>query len=374
MLKYFFKIFGKSEKADFKYAEPALVKNILIVRQHNQLGDMLCSVPLFAAVRKRYPGAHITLVASPINYEILFSDINPFIDKVITYRKAPLKQLREFYRELRTHQYQIGIVPSTVSISRTSHIINFFSGAKIRVGVRCIDEKVNSVEYLLNVKSDFKWDLRKLHQTERNLDVGRQINCDLTDAEKNSLMIHLSKDEIEFAKGYVEKNFPDKSKPLIGFHPGAGKIANRWSRENFTELITQIYLKTSCYVLITSGMIDKEITDDIKSALAAKGIPAIVLDNTPIRKVGAVIKFSDLYITNDTGTMHVAGGVDSNVISLFGPTHGYEWAPKGKNKIFIQSKTSDINDITVIEVFEKASEFFEREILPRKKIIAGIEL
>ena len=373
MLKYFFKIFGNSEKADFNYAEPANVKNILIVRQHNQLGDMLCSVPLFAAVRKRYPAAHITLVASPINYEILFSDINPFIDKVITYRKAPLKQLLEFYRELRTHEYQIGIVPSTVSISRTSHIINFFSGAKIRVGVSSIDNKVNGVGYLLNIKSDFKWDSKKLHQTERNLDVGRQINCELTDAEKKSLMILLSKDEIEFAEGFIEKNFPDKSKPLIGFHPGAGKIANRWSSENFTELITQIYLKTSCYVLITSGIIDREITDEIKSALDEKGIPVIVLDKTPIRKVGAVIKFSDLYITNDTGTMHVAGGVDSNVISLFGPTHGYEWAPEGNNKIYIQSNTSNINDITVKEVFEKAMEILEKEVLPRKKIIAGIE-
>ena len=48
---------------------------------------------------------------------------------------------------------------------------------------------------------------------------------------------------------------------------------------------------------------------------------------------------SDLYITNDTGTLHVAGGVDANVVSLFGPTHGYEWAPVGDNKICIQSPT-----------------------------------
>lgn len=373
MLKIFFKIFGKSGNADSKYTEPSQVKNILIVRQHNQLGDMLCSVPLFAAIRKRYPDAHITLVASPINYEILFSDINPYINKVITYRKAPLKQLREFYKELRTHDYQIGIVPSTVSISRTSHIINYFSGAKVRVGVKCIDDKINTVEYLLNVKSEFKWDSKKLHQTERNLDVGRQINCDLTESEKNSLMIHLSREEIEFSEKYFDENFPDKSLPVIGFHPGAGKTANRWSTDNFTELITRIYHKTNCYILITSGFIDKDITDKIKSALKARGILVNVLENTPIRKVGAVIKLSDLYITNDTGTMHVAGGVNSNVISLFGPTHGYEWAPKGRNKIYIQSKTKNINDITVEEVFDISIEFLNKEILPDKKSTAVVK-
>ena len=168
---------------------------------------MLCSVPLFAAVRKNIH-MHITLVASPINYEILYSDINPFIDKVITYNKSTFKNLIEFYRELRNHDYQIGIVLSTVSISRTSHFINYFSGAKTRVGVSSIDDKINSVNYLLNVKSEFRWDALKLHQTERNLDVGRQIGCDLTEKEKGEVMIHLSSEEILFAEKYVEENFP----------------------------------------------------------------------------------------------------------------------------------------------------------------------
>lgn len=362
MLKYIFKIFGNS-KPNIKFnTNPDNVKNILIVRQHNQLGDMLCSVPLFAAIRKRFPKAHITLVASPINYEILFSDINPFIDKVITYRKAPFRNLIEFYKELKNHDYQIGIVPSTVSISRTSHFINFFSGAKVRVGVRSIDDKHNSVEYLLNVKSDFKWDSKKLHQVERNLDVGRQIQSDLTLKEKTDVMIHLSNDEVAFAKKFIGENFPDKNKLIISFHPGAGKIPNRWSKENFIDLLKRLYEKYDCYILITSGVIDKEITDSIRSELSSINIFCVVIENTPIRKVGAVIKMTDLYITNDTGTMHVAGGVDANVISLFGPTHGYEWAPAGINKVCIQSKTDNIDEISVEEVFRTATGIIEKSL------------
>ncbi|MBK8552624.1 MAG: glycosyltransferase family 9 protein [Ignavibacteria bacterium] len=363
MLKYIFKIFGRSDApVDVSKINPKEVKNILIVRQHNQLGDMLCSVPLFAAIRKRFPKAHITLVASPINYEILFSDINPYIDKVITYRKAPFKNLIEFYKELKNHDYQIGIVPSTVSISRTSHFINYFSGAKIRVGVKSIDDKINSVEYLLNVKSDFSWDTQKLHQTERNLDVGRQINCDLSEDEKKNVMIHLGQEEIKFAGDFMNKHFPDKSKLIISFHPGAGKVPNRWDKENFIELIKLLNNKFNCYFLITSGLIDKEITDEVSSKLAEHKINCVILENTPIRKVGAVIKETDLYITNDTGTLHVAGGVDANVISLFGPTHGYEWAPAGENKIFIQSPTDNINDISVSEVFNTACRLIEKNL------------
>lgn len=354
MLKTLFKIFGNSEKSNPENIKPENVKNILIVRQHNQLGDMLCSVPLFAAIRKKYPAAHITLVASPINYEILYSDINPFIDKVITYHKSTFKSLREFYKELKNHKYQIGIVPSTVSISRTSHFINYFSGAKTRVGVNSIDNKINSVSYLLNVKSDFKWDQNKLHQVDRNLDVGKQIGCSLTDSEKSEVMIHLSNDEKLFAEKYFDENFPDKSKPVIAFHPGAGKVQNRWSAENFTSLMKMFYEKYNCYLLMTSGAIDKEITDSIKDELSGQNIKSTILENTPIRKVGAVIKFTDLYVTNDTGTLHVAGGVDANIVSLFGPTHGYEWAPTGENKIFIQSRSDKIDDIKADEVFEKS--------------------
>lgn len=373
MLKYLFKIFGRSEKpVDLTQFSPEEVKNILIVRQHNQLGDMLCSVPLFAAVRKRFPKAHITLVASPINYEILFSDINPYIDKVITYRKAPFKNLIEFYKELRDHNYQIGIVPSTVSISRTSHFINYFSGAKVRVGVKSIDHKLNSVEYLLNVKSEFDWDSRKLHQTERNLDVGRQIGCDLTEKEKKNVMIHLSKEETDFADSFINENFQDKNKLIVSMHPGAGKVPNRWNKENFIELTKKLYDKYNCYFLITSGMIDKEITDEVKEKLMKLNINCVLLENTPVRKVGAVIKRTDLYITNDTGTLHVAGGVDANIISLFGPTHGYEWAPAGDNKICIQSPTDNINDITVDEVF-KASAGILDQILLKKEVLSEVQ-
>lgn len=374
MLKYLFKVFGNTGVSlNIADINPSEIKSILIVRQHNQLGDMLCSVPLFAAIRKKFPEAHITLVASPINYEILFSDINPYIDKVITYRKTPLKNLIEFYKELKHHDYQIGIVPSTVSISRTSHFINYFSGAKYRVGVKSIDSKFNSVEYLLNIKSDFEWDSRKLHQVERNLDVGRQIKCDLTDEEKNKVMIHLSPGETEFAENFMENNFPDKSRSVISLHPGAGKVQNRWSSENFTELIKKLYDKYNCYILLTSGTIDKEITDSISDRLNEIKIKSVIIENSPIRKVGAVIKLTDLYITNDTGTMHVAGGVDANIISLFGPTLGYEWAPKGKNKIYIQSSSDKINDITVETVFKTTEDLLKNIFENRKEISVNID-
>jgi len=330
------------------------VRNILIVRQHNQLGDMLCSVPLFAALRHKFPDAHITLVASPINYEILFSDINPYINEVITYDKSGPRSIRRFLKKLRKRNYQIGIVPSTVSVSRTSHIINYLSKAKVKVGVKSINGRKNETEFLLNIKSDFMWDEQKLHQIERNLDIGRQIGCDLP-PEDRRIKIVLGEDEIIFAQKFISANFPDSKRPVITFHPGAGKTQNKWSIDNFILLAESMHRAYNCYVLITSGRIDESVTTEMKGKLEKLGIESVILKDTPVRKVGAVIKMSDLYITNDTGVMHVAEGVDANIVSLFGPTNAYEWAPKGINNIPIQSKTDSINEITVEEVFDASA-------------------
>jgi len=335
------------------------VKNILIVRQHNQLGDMLCSVPLFEAIRNKYPDANITLVASPVNYEILFSDINPYIDDVIIYNKKSGKTIYDFIKKLRRRKYDLGFVPSTVSLSRTSHIINFLSGAKKRIGVKSIDGKKNKSEYLLNVKKDFFWDEKKLHQIERNLDIGRLAGCDIDENERK-IRIHLSEDELKFADNYISENFPDKNKIIIGFHAGAGKIPNRWSSENFAELITSLHKKYNSYIFITSGTIDAEVTSKVSDLIKLQNIEHFILSNTPVRKVGAVISKSNLFITNDTGIMHVAGGVGANVVSLFGPTNGFEWAPTGENNKYIKSESGDINEISVDLVFDECSKLIKK--------------
>jgi heptosyltransferase-2 len=127
----------------------------------------------------------------------------------------------------------------------------------------------------------------------------------------------------------------------------------------FSELISLLYKKYNPYILINSGPIDKEVTEELTKALSEKGIQNKILYKS-IRVVGAIIAKSDLFISNDTGTMHVGAMVNAKVIGLFGPTNAYEWGPLNENGAFIQSKSRDINDITVEEVFEKACELLNK--------------
>ena len=316
---------------------------------------MLCSLTLYKALKKKYPEAQITLVAAKTNYEIPFFDINPFVNRVLIFDKSSLKTILKFIKDLRNRKYQIGVVPSTIVLSRTSHIINFISCAKIRVGVKFIDGKENKSHKYLNIKNDFIW--KELHQTERNLNIANQIDCNLSEEEINSIKIDFSKEDLEFAKEFISTSFPNKNKKLVAFHPGAGKELNIWDKKYFVELIKKLDNKFDISVLLTSGWTDEKIVTEISKELNLEKIEHKILHNAPVKRLGAVLSLVDLYITNDTGTMHIAGYSGAKMISLFGPTNPAEWAPKGKNQKYIKANDNSINSIGVDEVFELAKTF-----------------
>ena len=127
---------------------PGASPRILVLRRHNHVGDMLCSLPLYAALRNRWPGARIDLLATPTRYPVPLAELNPFIDGVTWYRKDTVAEVLRAHRDLRSRRYDIAIVPSTVAVSRTSHITAFLSGADIRIGVRSVDGETNGAQAL----------------------------------------------------------------------------------------------------------------------------------------------------------------------------------------------------------------------------------
>lgn len=318
---------------------------------------MLCSLSLFKAIKKKYPDSHISLVASKTNYEIPFFEINPYINRVLIYDKSSSKTVLNFYKQLRDRKYQYGFVPSTIKISRTSHLINFFSGAKVRVGVNSVDGAKNKSAFLLNLKDDFSW--KNKHQLVRNFEIARLAGFELTDDEMDEIKFSFTENEITFAKMFLKENFNNSSKKIVAFHPGAGKKTNTYPTEKFIQLIKMIYQKYRNHILITSGWTDDLIINKIKSDLDNEKIEYTIAHNFPVKKLGAILSLVDLYITNDTGTMHIAGFSGAKMISLFGPTNPYEWAPMNKNSFFIKSQTEKIEDIAVEEIYTLAERVIE---------------
>ncbi|MCK5405874.1 MAG: hypothetical protein KAJ37_00410, partial [Candidatus Krumholzibacteria bacterium] len=58
---------------------------ILVIRQHNQMGDMLLAIPAFRAIQQAYPEAEIGVISSTLNRGVLVN--NPYIDRLYLYNK-----------------------------------------------------------------------------------------------------------------------------------------------------------------------------------------------------------------------------------------------------------------------------------------------
>lgn len=336
-------IFAVKESADKDLGNP---KKILVIRQHNQFGDLLASVSVFRAIKETYPEAELSVLVSPDNFYAITK--NKFIDHYFVFNKSAiltwqyLKNLKHFLHS----DYDVVIVPATVSISATSCMLSRFSDAKKRIGPEELDGKPNKLNFLFHHRIKLSWLLHPdAHVSDFSLDILRPFGINT-----HNYKAEISFDDTDkfFAQGFILEYIKAGEKPVIGFHVGAGKPPNRWPLDNYVRLIEQLKSEFSAAVYLTGSSSDKEELEYVQSKLTDE---IVVFKNKTIPQLAAIINESSLFITNDTGVMHVAGSTNTSQISIFGPTNPFNWAPVGDNKLFAH-KSEFISDVTYEEVYE----------------------
>ncbi|MFN0158741.1 MAG: glycosyltransferase family 9 protein, partial [Bacteroidota bacterium] len=352
-------VFRSAPPADFSFST---FKRVLVIRQHNQLGDMLCVVPLLRSLRQKLPDAHVTLMASPVNHDVMRN--NRFVDRVINFDKSlGVVGMMRLIGELRREKFQLAVVPSTVSTSFTSDMLGFLSGAQFRIGAGSIDGNEAPPGFFFNLPVDLDWrSTPHRHQSQRNWDVCAQYL-----EESNDLTSEMTLTDDEKGKGrtFVEA-VRGQHEAVIAFHPGAGKVPNRWPADRFAMLAEILSAEFHAAVLITSGPMDDE---PIRGMVSQLNIKHTLVANKPIREVAAILASTDLVISNDTGIMHVGAAVGTPVLSLFGPTDAEQWAPKGERNRYIQGENGAIDSITVQQVLVAAREMLKNQGM-KSRVIA----
>ncbi|MEE9429414.1 MAG: glycosyltransferase family 9 protein [Melioribacteraceae bacterium] len=325
-------------------------KNILIVRQHNQFGDLLASVSLFRAIKETFPESKITIILSRQNYRGVYQ--NEFIDEYFLFDKTKLFNFA-YFTELRTilkKKYDVCITPSTVSISSTSLLLMRFLNSKIRIGPNSLDGKVNKYKFLFDRRINLDWNQSPdSHVADFELDIVRPFNISTSEFTSS---IPINDSDIKTAKAFLQSINYSKDKKLIGLHVGAGKNENKWSLENYYKLIGRLNSKYPATFYLTGTDADKEEINFVKNNL---DFPINKFDDNSVNELASLISLSNLFITNDTGVMHVAGTTSTPQISIFGFTNPFRWSPLGKDKFFIR-KSDFINDVTVDDVYEMCKE------------------
>ncbi|MFH0736497.1 MAG: glycosyltransferase family 9 protein [bacterium] len=322
-----------------------LIKSVFVVRQHNQFGDLLASSALFVAIKEKYPNSKLTVLVSPQNYYAVTK--NKYIDTVFIFNKKKL--FNPFYLSklinILKQKYDLAIIPSTVSLSFTSSLLGRLSNSKIRIGASELNGIKNKYSAFFDIRVPLDW---RLYPDQHVADFGLEIvrNFGIT-TTKFAPVISFDKDDLNFALSFLKSITKTQYNYIVGLHVGAGKPKNRWSLDKYINVIKNLIEKYKTMVYCTGSSSDKTEIDYIKNNL---GYNIGYCIDKKIPELAAIISVSDLFITNDTGVMHVAGSTNTPQISIFGPTNPYNWAPVGKNKYICKTQSELIDDVTVEEV------------------------
>jgi ADP-heptose:LPS heptosyltransferase len=331
--------------------DPQRIGRLLVIRQHNQMGDMLLAVPALRGIRRRFPSARITLIAAPINAAVV--ENNPYVDEVLTWskersRRDPLA-LPRFIAWLRRRRFDLVIVLGTVSFSVTSMLLAAVSGARVRAGSTGLPFGVDLARryYHIELPLPAPAELASMHESEHNLYPLAALG--VVEHDLSSLLVPSPAEERD-AAGFARIALGGPGRYIV-VHPGAGKAANVWPPERFARAAGELCLGGGFSCAAVRGPVDGPVFDRF---LAAGDIAPQVLSMPPVGMLGALMREAAVCLCNDTGVAHIAGAVGARCVEVFGPTDPSRWKPVSPLVTAVRAPDGDIGAVTVEEVVEAA--------------------
>jgi predicted lipopolysaccharide heptosyltransferase III len=297
------------------------MKNILLIRL-SSLGDIVLTSPAIRAVRQHFPQAHISMLVAKQSADLLTE--NPHLDEVIPFdRKAGNKdtgEMRRIIRHLRERHFDLAI--DFQRKFRTS-LLAYMSGAKCRVGYHQPNGFLCTVRVPdRNNKAIRARRIASAHAIDRYFEMLHAIGVEATDRTLELFITHADRafsDEIIATKG-IEA---DRTK--VGLFPGAGWKLREWMPDRFAAIGDRVAKQFDAQVLLFGGPHEGELVQQVGDLMTTEAIS--LAGNLRIRQLAALIEQCDLFVTNDTGPMHVAAAMQTPTVALFGPGDHIRFQP-----------------------------------------------
>ncbi len=296
------------------------VHKILIIKPQ-AIGDVLLATPVIENLRHNFPGAQINFLTRSYCAEVLRG--NPFLDRVLTFNinsgggDSSLCLIRNI------HKQKYDLIIDLFGNPRTA-IIVFNSDAKYRVGYRF---KWRALAYNIKVKPRGS----VVHNIEFNLDSLRALGLEII---TDKPAFYLNTVHAEFADVFFKRNNLSDS-PVIGVNPSGTWPTKVWPQEKFAELGKMLSSENKKILLFWGYGEERTLAERIKNEI---GDSAFLIPEADVKYMGALAKKCKLFITNDTGPMHIAWVLGVNVAAIFGPTSSLLQGPLSKNSLIIRNE------------------------------------
>lgn len=289
------------------------------------IGDALMFTPALKLLKKKLPNAEIDALVMYKGAQEIYSS-NPNLNKIIHFnfvKEGAIKSFKFLLQLRKKYDASINVYPAN---RKEYNLISFIIGAKQRAGVVYLRKDKSCFGFLNNVRV---LENDKVHNVQTNIKlcealIGKKFN------EEPLFEFPISKQEINSAFNYLNKNEIKENEIVIGFHPGCATLKNhikrRWEPEKFAELGKKLIKDHNARILIFGGPDEKELKDKISSLINSEKV--IIVSAESLTESTAIMKRCNVFVTNDSSQMHIAAAMGLKVVAIVGPTNQnyiYPW-------------------------------------------------
>jgi heptosyltransferase-2 len=287
----------------------------IVVRIPNWIGDAILARPALDSLAAHFPGADIAVAAGGWVRDLFGTEEGG--PRVLTINGGKTRsELRTAAEVLRAEAFDLGLLFTN---SFGSALQFRRAGIPERWGFR---RDGRGLLLTRGVKPpDPQAEPR--HQIYYYLDLLRKLGLPTIEPE---LRFSLSPAEKLAAKARLRELGADDGRPLVILNPGAAYgPAKRWPAERYAALAGLLVRGRNARILLTGSADESALTAEIAASLDEP--PIDLAGRTTLRGLLALIGEAALFVTNDTGPMHMANALRIPVVAVFGPTEPRATAP-----------------------------------------------
>lgn len=298
-------------------------KNI-IVRMPNWLGDLVMATPVLKDLRHHYPHANITAMCQSNVASLLKHD--PNVNEIYSYKRPSGwihgSQHGEIIQAIRHGEFDLGVL-----------LTNSFSSAwwfwrgrvKNRIGFA-----THCRSLLLNKAVPFPENKEKQHLVITYKDLLMPLGIPLSNSAPQ---LYISQEEKNTSQELLKNQGIKLGKDIIvGINPGAAfGSAKCWLPERFVEVSKKLLQNPDLYIIYFGDPAGAPLVNDICRQLPNRVIN--LAGKTTIREVIALIENCNVFLTNDSGPMHICAALNVPLLALFGSTSDVKTGPYGSGKV-----------------------------------------
>jgi heptosyltransferase-2 len=264
--------------------------------------------PLLKALRNRFRNSQISLLVSPgKNTDILKN--TGCVDNLIIYsnRNSNILKLAIFsLKNLKKNNYELVLHTFLHTWFKIS-LMSYLTGAPVRIGFN------KNSDGFLNTYTITPSD--KYPEVDRNLILLKPLGI----PPDRTPVITVSDEEDKWAKEFISERDLSGKRIILGIHPGCNESnkTKRWFPDRFAQIGDWFIQEFREDVILFGGPAETNLIQRINELMRENPIISV---NHNIRETIALIKQCSLYLSNDSGLMHIADALLIPVIALFGPT------------------------------------------------------